>query len=171
LLRVSNLILVVDSDAIERRYISALLAADGFSVTQVDRAVDGMVAITAIEPSLVILAVGRGMAVEEARLRLPQLVRIFRRITNAPVAIIGDPESSDEIEALVSGGDIFLPRGFGASELISRARMLTRREGNAFRSARMQGGAAASTVTYAQVASAIVSVLSEEGAPNGRQAA
>lgn len=169
-----GLVLIVDEDELERRYISALLAADGFDVMQVEQAIEGMVAITALEPSLVILAPGPRLSEEARRVRIPQLVRVFRRITNAPLAIIGDPQPSDEIDSLVSGGDLYIPRTFGASELISRCRMLVRRKGDATASASDFSGESdvfERALNFAQTTNAILEILNRSEPVDGREAA
>lgn len=170
----SSLVLIVDEDQLERRYISAILAADGFDIIQVEHAVEGMVAITAIEPALIILASGPRLSEEARTVRIPQLVRVFRRITNAPLAIVGDPQPSDEIESLVSGGDLYIPRSFGASELISRCRMLVRRTGEPpDPSAELdrEPDVFDRALHFAQTTSAIREILNDLKAVDGREAA
>ena len=167
--RVGSLVLIVDDNQLERRYMAALLAADGFDVVQVERAVEGLVAVTAVEPALVILASGAGLAAEAKRVRVHQLVRVFRRITKAPVAIIGDPEPTDGVESLVSGGDLFLPRGFSASELISRSRMLVRRQDDLPLAPEGLGEPAA--IVLARNAQSALDALARSACPKGRQAA
>ncbi len=118
-----SLVLVVDEDDRERRYIGALLAADGFDIIQVSDSVAGMVKVTTFEPSLIILSV------EGSPVPVSQLVRIFRRISQAPLIVVGDSEPTGESELMASGADLVLPKTFGAAELISRSRMLIRRGG------------------------------------------
>ncbi len=122
-LAVGNLVLVVDENDRERRYIGALLAADGFDIIQVSDSVAGMVKVTTFEPSLIILAA------EGGPVPFSQLVGIFRRISQAPLIVVGDSEPPDEVESMASGADLVLPKTFGAAELISRSRMLIRRGG------------------------------------------
>ena len=168
----TNLVLVVDHDHIERRYISSLLAADGFSVTQVTRSLEGLIAATTATPSLIILAAGHGMAPEETRVPLDKLIRVFRRLTNSPVAVIGDADTADEVKSLVSGSDLFLSRGFTTSELLSRIRMLMRRVGQEFPSTEdLTRAGATSSAPYSQMAQAIAAILSERKSSNGRQVA
>lgn len=128
-----GLVLIVDGDELERRYISALLAADGFDVTQVASAAEGVIVAASGRPSAIVLASQRRDTGQGRTLRLPQLVRVFRRITGVPLVVIGDPESAQEVDVLVSGGDFYLRRGFATSELISRIRMLLRNEGKSSR--------------------------------------
>lgn len=166
--RVGSLVLIVDDNPLERRYIAALLAADGFDVTQVEKAVEGLVAVTTVEPALVILASGAGLAAEAKRVRIHQLVRVFRRITNAPVAIIGDPEPTDGVESLLSGGDLFLPRGFTAFELISRSRMLIRRQDDLSPAAEGSGEAG---ILLAESVNSLLDALAGSACPRGKRAA
>jgi DNA-binding response OmpR family regulator len=149
-----GLVLIIDADELERRYISALLAADGFDVTQVARPAEGMIVAASGRPSVVILASQREGADRQRSVRLKRLVRVFRRITGVPLVIIGDPETCDEVELLVSGGDFFLGRGFAASELISRIRMLLRSESKSLRQRRVLSSAP--EIALARLAEAII---------------
>ncbi len=115
--------LVVDEDDRERRLIGALLAADGFDIVQVSDSVAGMVRVTTFEPSLIILAAEGGPVL------VSQLVGIFRRISQAPLIVVGDSEPTGEGESMANGADLVLPKTFGAAEIISRSRMLVRRGG------------------------------------------
>lgn len=124
-LAVGSLVLVVDEDDRERHLIGALLAADGFDIIQVSDSVAGMVKVTTFEPSLIILAA------EGGPVPVSQLVGIFRRISQAPLIVVGDSEPPDEAESMASGADLVLPKTFGVAELISRSRMLVRRGGEA----------------------------------------
>lgn len=170
----SSLVLIIDEDELERRYVGALLAADGFDVMQVEQAIEGMVAISAIEPSLVILALGPTLTAEAGKVRIPQLVRVLRLITNAPLAVIGDPQPSDEIESLVSGGDLYLPRKFGATELISRCRMLVRRKDDGSASnidKSHERSVFERALSFTQTAETVLEILKEKKASDGREAA
>ncbi len=116
-----NLALIVDSDAIERRYVAAAMAADGFHVVQVGRVVEAMVSITKLDPVLVIAAEDDMEAFEPH-----DVVAILRGMTSAPLIILGDEDVPAELRSLTEGADFYLRRPFTASELLLRARTLLR---------------------------------------------
>ncbi|MCH7484031.1 MAG: hypothetical protein IIA90_02655 [Chloroflexi bacterium] len=117
-----NLALVVDSDAIERRYVSAAMAADGFHVVQVGRVVEAMVFIRRLDPALVIGAEEDLEAFEPY-----DVVAILRGMTSAPLMILGDEDMPAELRSLTEGADFYLRRPFTALQLLLRARTLLRR--------------------------------------------
>lgn len=117
----NDLVLVADGDQVERRYLAAILAADGFHILQTENAVHGMVWIARFEPVLIILAE------DTEPLELGEEIVVMRRMTAAPLMIIGNDESPDEIQSLTHGGDFYLRRPFTAAEVILRARSLLRR--------------------------------------------
>ncbi len=115
--------LIIDPDDIERRYIAAILAADGFDVFQVPSTIEGLVQAMKAGPDLVVIS-------EETHpVRVHEAVSVLRRLTSAPLMIVGTGESGGEMASLREGGDFYLTRPFGAPELASRVRMLIRRAG------------------------------------------
>lgn len=113
--------LIIDPDQIERRYMAAILAADGFDLVQVATAIEGLVQAARREPSLVILAEETGpVSVED-------VIAVLRRLTAAPLMVVGDGGGGEGLASLRAGGDFFLARPFTAPELAGRARMLVRR--------------------------------------------
>jgi len=161
-LAVGSLVLIVDEDDRERRYMGAVLAADGFDVIQVSDSVAGMVKVTTFEPSLIVLAA------EGGPVPVSQLVRIFRRISAAPLIVIGDSDPTDEAESMASGGDLVLSKKFGAAELISRSRMLVRRGGEGSASVPESNGPPSAGAESTQ---AILTALSSLRPSHGRTAA
>lgn len=116
--------LIIDPDEIERRYMAAILAADGFALIQVGGAIEGMVQTMEHDPALIVIA-------EEAGpVGVQEVIPIFRRLTAAPLMIVGGGGGgggSEEGAALMGEGDYHLARPLRAPELALRARMLVRR--------------------------------------------
>ncbi len=114
--------LIIDPDDIERRYIAAILAADGFDVLQVSSMIEGLVQVTRGDPDLVVIS-------EETHpVRVHEAVSVLRQLISAPLMIVGTGEGGEEMASL-GGGDFYLTRPFGAPELASRVRMLIRHAG------------------------------------------
>src|SRR3990170_3289496 len=116
-----DFVLIVDQDADERRRISAVLAADGFDVAQRATPIEGVTGVLDLKPVLIILAE------ETEPLRPQEVISLTRRLTAAPVMVIGSGGVTSEADALKCGADLYLPRPFTVGELASRARMLVRR--------------------------------------------
>ena len=116
----AELVTVVDSDGTERRFLSTVLAAEGLSVIQLAQPVDGIVAVMDWHPSLVVLAE------DPEPLELEEVLSVIRRVTNAPVVIIGSGGAPTEIESLGSGGDVYLRRPVSAAAFLMRVRTLLR---------------------------------------------
>jgi DNA-binding response OmpR family regulator len=117
----ASIVVVVDADEAERRSIASTLAADGFSLTQVESLVEGLVQALETNVELVVIAEDKGpMGIDEV---LP----VYRRVTRAPLLVIGDGGGPGEDVLLDRGADFFLPRPFRPSELAVRARVLIQR--------------------------------------------
>jgi DNA-binding response OmpR family regulator len=156
---VGTLVLVINEDDIERRFMGSVLAADGFDVIQAPRAVDAIFAVAAGEPSLILMATRRGLVFEAAHLPAHRLIRVIRRITDAPLVIIGDSQSADEISSMTNGGDVYLPRHYSVSELISRCWLLIRRQDPSLESRTRPLNAGYAPVTFAQAAQSVLDML------------
>jgi DNA-binding response OmpR family regulator len=118
---VSNLVVVVDADETERRTVATALAADGLNLVQVESLVEGLIQAVNTDPELIIIADGPGP------IRVDEVLPVYRRVTRAPLLIIGDGGDPGEDVLLDRGADFFLPRPFRPSELAVRARVLIQR--------------------------------------------
>ena len=116
-----DLILIIVQEDVERRYIAAVLAADGFDLIQVPSVVEGMVQTMAHDPALIIIAE------ETSPVRLDEVIALIRRLTAAPVMIVGSGGEGGELASLKGGGDYYLARPFRGTELAARARALIQR--------------------------------------------
>ena len=117
-----KLVLIIDADDIERRYIAAILAADGFDLVQTGSIIEGLVYGLRANPAVVVVA----EQVEAGAVPAADVLPVLRRLTDAPVMVIGGGDGGEEASAF-SGADYYLARPFRPAELSSRARMLARR--------------------------------------------
>ena len=117
----TGLVVVVDADETERRSVATALAADGLDLVQVESLVEGLVQAVNTEPALIIIAEGPGP------IRMDEVLPVYRRVTRAPLLVIGDGGDPGEDVLLDRGADFFLPRPFRPSELAVRARVLIQR--------------------------------------------
>lgn len=141
-----GLILIIDQEEIERRYMATVLAADGFDVIQVASVVEGMVQEMAHEPALIVVAE------ETAPVRVDEVIALIRRLSKVPVIVVGGGGDSGEIASLHGGGDYYLARPFRGAELTTRARLLIQRTGGDVREIGLQPERSRPGATHRQVA-------------------
>lgn len=113
-----DLVVVIDADNLERRFVAAALASEGLNVAQVAGTIDGVLGVIDWAPRLIVLAE------DVAPLRLEDALSLLRRLTTAPVVVIGDGGPPGEVESLGMGGDIYLTRPISASALLLRVRSI-----------------------------------------------
>jgi DNA-binding response OmpR family regulator len=122
-----GLILIINQNEIERRYIATVLAADGFDIIQVGSVVEGMVQEMTHDPALIIVSE------ETSPVHIDEVIALIRRLTEAPLMVVGGGGNTGEIASLRSGGDYYLSRPFRGAELAARARLLIQRSGGEIR--------------------------------------
>jgi two-component system KDP operon response regulator KdpE len=116
------LVLVIEDEAPMRRFLRAALTARSFRVAEAGTAKEGVVAITASRPDVVLLDLG-----------LPDadgidVARGLRGWTDVPIIVLSARgRESDKVAALDAGADDYLTKPFGVRELVARARALLRR--------------------------------------------
>ena len=115
-------IVVIEDEAQIRRHIRMTLESEGFTVVESGTALDGICAIKAHDPALVVLDLG-----------LPDrdgvdVVRDLRGWSSVPILILSArTRERDKVAALDAGADDFLTKPFGVEELLARVRALLRR--------------------------------------------
>lgn len=114
-------VLVIDEDELERRRVVRDIRAAGMVVVEASDTVEGLVHILEEDPEVIVLA--EEMPPFEAE----DLVRVVRRLTDAPLIILGSGGEPPEVSALDRGADAYLRRPFSPAALLARARALLRR--------------------------------------------
>jgi two-component system KDP operon response regulator KdpE len=113
-------ILVVEDDALMRRFLATTLEAHGFRVAQATKVAEAIRAAAAA-PALVLLDLG-----------LPDgegldVVRALRTWTTLPVIVISARhQEGDKVRCLDAGADDYLTKPFGVGELLARIRVALR---------------------------------------------
>jgi len=116
-------ILVVDDEPAIRRFLRTSLAPQGYTVFEAADGRQGLTAVMANRPDLVILDIG-----------LPDLdgvevTRALREWTQLPIIILSVRDREvDKIAALDAGADDYLTKPFGLGELLARIRVALRRQ-------------------------------------------
>jgi two-component system KDP operon response regulator KdpE len=115
-------VLVVDDESSIRRYLQAALSAQGFTVYEAATGQEGLNAVIAHRPDIMILDLG-----------LPDLdgievTRQLREWSLLPIIILSVRETEGEkVAALDAGADDYLTKPFGTGELMARMRVVMRR--------------------------------------------
>jgi len=114
-------VLVVDDEKAIRRFLRASLTAHGYTVFEASSGQEGLNAVVADRPDLLILDLG-----------LPdkdgiEVTRQLREWTQIPIIILSVREQeTDKIAALDAGADDYLTKPFGVGELLARLRVALR---------------------------------------------
>jgi two-component system KDP operon response regulator KdpE len=115
-------VLIIEDEPQIRRFVRAALEAEHYQVSEAENGKRGLVETGTRKPDLVILDLG-----------LPDqdgitLIREVRAWSSVPILILSARvQEGDKVLALDAGGDDYLTKPFGVSELLARVRALLRR--------------------------------------------
>ena len=116
------LVLVIEDEPPMRRFLRAMLRANGYQVVEAAAAREGLAQAAGRNPEVILLDLG-----------LPdadgvEVARQLRRSTRAPIIVISARgKEPDKVAALDNGADDYLTKPFGAPELLARIRVALRR--------------------------------------------
>lgn len=131
--------MIIDPDQLERRRLQRAFAEAGLDLVEAGSAIEGLFETLERDPVLILLAE------QVPPLAAGELLLVLRRITDAPIIVIGNGDEPEEAAALDLGADFYLRRPFGAQVAVARARALLRRHrGSALGAPRGAGGLASS---------------------------
>lgn len=114
-------VLVIDSDDEERQWLVEELREAGMTV--VEASTSEGAAFEALDESIAAIV----LAEEMARLRGRRLLDLIRRISSAPIIVVGSGDEPAETTALEGGADIYHRRPIRPRLLIAYIRALLRR--------------------------------------------
>ena len=118
-------ILVIEDEAVIRRFVKAALEEDGHRVYEADTVARGLIEAGTRKPDLIVLDLGLpdgdGVA----------LLLDLRSWSSVPVIVLSARvDEGDKIAALDAGADDYLTKPFGTGELQARVRAQLRRRGS-----------------------------------------
>lgn len=118
-------ILVIEDEAVIRRFVKSALEEDGHRVYEADSVARGLIEAGTRKPDLVVLDLGLpdgdGVA----------LLLDLRSWSSVPVIVLSARvDEGDKIAALDAGADDYLTKPFGTGELQARVRAQLRRRGS-----------------------------------------
>ncbi len=114
-------ILLIEDEQNIRKFVKALLEANGYMVIEAQNASGGMMMVSSHIPDLIILDLG-----------LPdrdgiELLRDIRKDWSVPVMVLSArSDEKDKVEALDTGANDYVTKPFGAAELSARIRSILR---------------------------------------------
>ena len=114
-------VLVMEVDRAFLESITQLLLEHGFDVKQAMESGEALSAVMEREPRVILLAE------EMPSMDGMELLPLLRRVTRAPIVVLGSGGEAAVVKALLQGADIYLTRPVNHPELISRVRAFFRR--------------------------------------------
>ena len=114
-------VLVMELDQAYLESTTQLFLEQGFDVKQAMDGGEGLSMVMEREPRVILLAE------EMPSLEGVELLPLLRRVTRAPIIVLGSGGEASVVRALLQGADMYLTRPVNHPELISRVRVLFRR--------------------------------------------
>jgi two-component system KDP operon response regulator KdpE len=119
---VAEKILVVEDNQVMRRSLVRLLEAESYEVAEAANGEEGLAQFARVSPDLII------MDVNMPKMDGLQALQRLREFSRVPVLILSVRGTErDKVTGLDIGADDYLPKPFGADELLARLRALLRR--------------------------------------------
>jgi two-component system KDP operon response regulator KdpE len=118
------LVLVVEDEAPQRKFIRASLTSHGYRMVEAERASEVAMLVTSHNPALILMDLGLP---DGDGLELTVQLRQWSRIPIIVISARG--RESDKVAALDAGADDYLTKPFGVNELLARMRVALRHAG------------------------------------------
>lgn len=116
----TRIVVVIDVDGLERQMLAQSLRDAGYEVIETGVVIEGLVEIAKRKPDAALLA-------EDPSRAIGVLLLAMRRLTNAPIMIVGSGDDSEEVRLLGMGADFYLRRPVNTRVALARFRALMRR--------------------------------------------
>lgn len=117
----SQKVLVIDQDELQRRWVVEDLSEAGMAVVEACTSSDGLFGALEQAPDVIVMA--EEMPVLNGR----DLLTLLRRASHAPLIVLGSGGEPTEVNALESGADAYLRKPVRFPALLARIRSLLRR--------------------------------------------
>ena len=124
------LILEIDDDT--RRSVVELFQSESFDVAEEVDSSGGITRVMQGSPDIII------MAEDMPSLDGVDLLPLMRRLTRAPIIVLGFGGETAVVKALMDGADMYLKKPLNYRELVSRVRAMSRRMDHEFESSSLE---------------------------------
>ena len=124
------LILEIDDDV--RRSMVELFQSESFDVAEEVDSSGGITRVMQGSPDIII------MAEDMPSLDGVELLPLMRRLTRAPIIVLGFGGETAVVKALMDGADMYLKKPLNYRELVSRVRAMSRRMDHEFESSSLE---------------------------------
>ena len=124
------LILEIDDDT--RRSVVELFQSESFDVAEEVDSSGGITRVMQGSPDIII------MAEDMPSLDGVELLPLMRRLTRAPIIVLGFGGETAVVKALMDGADMYLKKPLNYRELVSRVRAMSRRMDHEFESSSLE---------------------------------
>lgn len=124
------LILEIDDDT--RRSVVELFQSESFDVAEEVDSSGGITRVMQGSPDIII------MAEDMPSLDGVDLLPLMRRLTRAPIIVLGFGGETAVVKALMDGADMYLKKPLNYRELVSRVRAMSRRTDQEFESSSLE---------------------------------
>lgn len=115
-------ILIIEDEAVIRRFVRSALEAEGFDVFEADNAARGLIEAGTRQPDLLI--VDLGLPDRDGR----EVIQDVRGWSTIPIIVLSArTQETEKVAALDAGADDYLVKPFGVPELLARVRAQLRR--------------------------------------------
>jgi DNA-binding response OmpR family regulator len=121
--------LLLEKDDAMRHSVAEMLRGEGFEVVEETESSAAVSRVMRRSPGIVI------MAEEMPPLDDVELLPLLRRLTRAPIVVLGAGGEAAVVKALLQGADMYLKKPVNFREMLSRVRALIRRSERDFDSA------------------------------------
>ena len=131
-------VFIIANDHELRSSIANDLSCDGFEVLNEANGRQGVARILDCNPEVIVLSE------DTPAFGGVEYLPLIRRVTSAPIVVVGDGDEMRVVSALVNGADMYVRKPVNSQELVSRVRALCRRFDTESVSARLSTNGAAS---------------------------
>ncbi len=114
-------VLMLDTEVESRGDLATAIVEAGFEVRRESSSGGGVAQVLDVDPDVIL------MSQEMPPLDGVVMLSLLRRMTTAPIIVVGSKDDSVAVEALLQGADMYVAEPVRQRELVARVRALVRR--------------------------------------------
>ena len=114
-------VLMLDTEVESRSDLATAIVEAGFEVRRESSSGGGVAQVLDVDPDVIL------MSQEMPPLDGVVMLSLLRRMTTAPIVVVGSKDDSVAVEALLQGADMYVAEPVRQREMVARVRALVRR--------------------------------------------